>query len=339
MEKNVVVLGGAGFIGSHLCDRLLQEDGVNVICIDNLITGTVDNIRHLLKYENFKFLRFSINESIDLSQFPELVDLNLEGVGIQEIYNLACPHNPKDFENLREETALSNSLGVINSLKLAVEYKSKYFLASSSVIYGGVEDDAVMFSENDLGSVDTMSPRSAYVEGKRFAESLTATYAAVHNLEIHIGRIFKTYGPRMVVGVGHMVADFIMNALEHKDVLVYGRREMVSSFCYVDDLVEGILKVMQTSNYQLPVNLGSSEAYRIVDIVNQILYLTESRAKVKFEPPLPFMKLSGIPDLGVAKDKIGWFPIISVNEGLVKTIEYTMSKMGMVKFDMNKEKK
>ena len=260
-------------------------------------------------------------------------------MGIQEIYNLACPHNPKEFESLREETALTNSLGVINSLKLAVEYKAKYFLASSSVIYGGVEEDAIMFSENDLGAVDTMNPRAAYIEGKRFAESLVSTYAAVHGLEVHIGRIFNTYGPRMLVGAGHLLSDFIMNALKHQVLLVYGRREMASSFCYVDDLIEGITKTMQKTNYQLPVNLGSSEAYRVIDVANQIIYLTESRSKVKFEPPLPFMKSSGIPDIGVAKDKIGWFPIVSLNEGLVKTIEYTMSKMGIVNFEINKEKK
>lgn len=332
MKKNVIVLGGAGFLGSHLCDRLLNEADTNVICIDNLSTGSVDNIRHILKYENFKFLRLNINDGINLGEFPELEGLNLAGVGIQEVYNLACPNNPKEFETLRELIVLTNSLGVINSLNIAKEYKAKYFLASASVVYGGVEDTAVMFSENDLGSVDTISTRSAYDEGKRFAETLVSTFGSIHGFEIHIGRIFRTYGPRMSVGVGHMVPDFIMNALRHEDLVIYGKREAASSFAYVDDVVEGILKVMRKADYQLPVNIGSPEAYRMIDVVNQIIYLTESKGKVKFELPLPFMRPDSIPDIRVAKEKIGWFPITSINEGLVKTIESTMSKLGIIKF-------
>lgn len=291
----------------------------------------------MLKYENFTFLRLNINDGIDLKAAPELENFNLAGVGIQEIYNLACPNSPKDFEALRELIVLTNSLGVINSLKLAEEYKAKYFLASASVVYGGVEDSAVMFSENDLGCVDTMSTRAAYDEGKRFAETLVSTYGAIHGLEIHIGRIFRTYGPRMAVEVGHMIPDFITNALRHQDLVIYGKREMASSFAYVDDVVEGILKVMRKADYQLPVNIGSPEAYRMIDVVNQIIYLTESKGKVKFEPPLPFMRPDSIPDLRVAKEKIGWFPITSINEGLVKTIESTMSKLGIIKFGAKKE--
>ncbi len=332
MKKNVMVLGGAGFLGSHLCDRLLRDEETSVICIDNLSTGTVDNIRHLLKYSQFKFLRLNINDNFDLKQFPELKELNIDGRGIQEIYNLACPNSPKKFETQRELIALTNSIGVINTLKLAEKYKSKYFLASSSVVYGGVEDKAVIFSENDLGAVDTMGTRAAYDEGKRFAETLVSTYGDMHDLEIHIGRIFRTYGPRMSVGVGHLVPDFIMNALNHKDLVIYGSRGKASSFAYVDDVIEGILKTMHKANYQLPVNIGSPEAYRVVDVVNQIIYLTESKAKVKFEPPQPFMSADLIPDIRLAKEKIGWFPITNLNEGLVKTIESTMSKLGIIKF-------
>lgn len=332
MAKNVIVFGGAGFIGSHLCQTLVKQ-GHNVICVDNLVTGSVDNIRPFLQYENFKYLRLDINDDFDLNDFPELGNFNLEGSGVQEIYNLACPNVPKNFEKLKEMTFLSNSVGVINTLKIAAKYKSKYFFASSSVVYGGTEDQAVVVSENDLGAVDTMSPRAAYEEGKRFAESLVVNYGSLYGFEVHIGRIFRTFGPRMVVGLGHLIPDVIQNALNHRDVILYGSRDHVSSFVYIDDMISGIMKVMEKSDYQLPVNLGSAEAYRLVDIVNQILFLTESNSKVRVEPPLPFMKQQPVPDLSVAKTKIGWFPIVSINDGLLKTIEDTMSKLGLVKFE------
>jgi len=332
MAKNVIIFGGAGFIGSHLCQTLLKQ-GNNVICVDNLVTGSVDNIRPLLQYENFKYLRLDINDEFNLNEFPELGGFNLEGSGIQEIYNLACPNVPKDFEKLKEMTLLSNSIGVINTLEIAAKYKSKYFFASSSVVYGGTEDQAILVSENDFGAVDTMSPRAAYEEGKRFAESLVVNYGGLYGFEVHIGRIFRTFGPRMGVGFGHLIPDVIQSALNHKEVVLYGGRDSVSSFVYIDDMISGILKVMDKSDYQLPVNLGSPDAYRLVDVVNLILSLTESNSKLKVEPPLPFMKQQPVPDLSLVKSKIGWFPIVSINDGLRKTIEDTMSKMGLVKFE------
>jgi UDP-glucuronate decarboxylase len=301
--------------------------------VDNLVTGSVENIRPLLQYENFKYLRLDINDEFDLKDFPELTNFNLEGSGVQEVFNLACPNVPKDFEKLKEMTLLSNSIGVINTLEIASKYKAKYFFASSSVVYGGNEDQALLVSENDFGAVDTMSPRAAYEEGKRFAESLVVNYGSIYGFEVHIGRIFRTFGPRMGVGFGHLIPDVIQSALNHTEVVLYGSREHVSSFVYIDDMISGILKVMEKSDYQLPVNLGSSDAYRLVDVVNQILFLTESKSKVRMEPPLPFMRQQPIPDLSLVKSKIGWFPIVSINDGLRKTIEDTMSKLGLVKFE------
>ncbi len=332
MATTSVVFGGAGFIGSHLCQALLKR-GDNVICADNLVTGTVDNIRPFLQYENFKYLRLDINDAFDLEDFPELSGFNLEGNGVQEIYNLACPNVPKDFEKLKEMTLLSNSLGVINTLEIAAKYKAKYFFASSSVVYGGTEDQAILVSENDFGAVDTMSPRAAYEEGKRFAESLVVNYGGLYGFEVHIGRIFRTFGPRMGVGFGHLIPDVIQNAINHKDVVLYGSRESVSSFIYIDDIISGIISTMNKADYQLPVNLGSPNAYRLVDVINLILSLTDSHSKLKVEPPLPFMKQQPVPDLSLVRSKIGWFPVIDFRVGLMKTIEDTRSKMGLIKFE------
>lgn len=328
-RDNVLVVGGAGFIGSHLCDQLIKD--YNVICIDNFVTSAQSNISHLLRNPNFVFIRHDINQKIDLEQVPELERFSINVAGIQHIYNLACPTSPKNFEQHRVDTVITNSLGVKNTLDLALKYKAKYLLASSSVVYGGAEEGGYIFKENAIGCVDHTGPRACYDEGKRFAETMTTTYRDFHSLDTKIARIFRTYGPRMPLNDGQMIPDFIMNALDKKPLTIYGDEQFSSSFCYVSDIVGGMIKLIQ-SNVTEPVNLGSPDNYIIKEVAEYIVSLVESSSLINHEPPLSFMRPLGLPDISLAKESIGWFPIVTMADGLKRTVEYTLAHKDLVQF-------
>ncbi|MBI3290977.1 NAD-dependent epimerase/dehydratase family protein [Candidatus Falkowbacteria bacterium] len=326
-KKNILVTGGAGFIGSHLCDELVKKN--KVICIDNFISGDEKNIDHLLANSDFQFIKHDINEAIDLEDLPELVKFKVKFQGIQEIYHLATPTSPKDFEKTRVETALTNSVGTKNILDSAVKYKAKFLLTSSSVVYGPRDSARPYVKEDYIGLVDQLSPRASYDEGKRFAETLTRTYGEVYDLDTKVVRIFRTYGPRMQLGTGQMLPDFVHNALDDKDLIVYGDENFSTSLCHVSDIVQGLIKVME-SGENGPVNLGSDLEYKIVDVAKKIIKLTGSKSKIVFKKPLVFMTPLSLPDISLIKNSLGWFPVVLLDEGISGAIDYFRAHKSIV---------
>lgn len=319
--KNVLVTGGAGFIGSHLCERLLSEHA-RVICVDNFATSHEQNINNLLQNPNFQFLRLDVNEPFDLDSFAELGSFKLKFQGVQEIYHLACPTTVKKFDQYKMQTLFTNSVGTRHVLDLAVKYRARALLASSSVVYGGRNDSRLMFHEEMEGVFDHLSPRGCYDEGKRFAETMFATYAQVHGIETKIARIFRTYGPRMPLFDGHLIPDFVLNAIDNKDLVIYGDETFKTSLCYVTDVVDGLVRLMAAPADVEVVNLGSDVDVRIVDVAKRIIEMTDSQAEIKFEPTLQFLTQLGLPSIARAKELLGWLPLVRLEDGLEKTIEY-----------------
>lgn len=324
-KKNVIVAGGAGFIGSHICETLAKDAGANVICIDNLVSGTVMNIERLLQLPDFKFIRHDITKSIDLAQFPELAQFEIEFAGIQEIYNCATPTSYKDPKRFAMETALVHSCGVKHLLDLAKQYNARMVHLSSSAIYGDPPPEDGHFKEDYWGFIDPVGPRAAYNEGKRFSEALCTVYRDSAGVDVSIARIFSTYGPRMIMAEGRHVPDFIAAAIDGNDIIIYGEKDTASTFCYVRDTVEGIMKLMESSSEQGPVNIGSDEEFKLSNIAEQVIRLVGSKSKINFEGALPDMHDQGIPDITKAKDALGWFPVIKMEQGLKETIEYMRS--------------
>lgn len=329
-KKNVLVTGGAGFIGSHLCERLLQD--ARVICLDNFTTSDVENINHLLKHPDFEFIRHDLNTPFDPEQFPELARFKVKFQGIQEIYHLACPTSPKKFDQYRMQTLYANSLGIKHALDVAVRYRSKVVFGSSSVIYGPRPADGHVFLETELGTADLLSPRACYDEGKRFAESCCVTYRNVHGIDVRIARIFRTYGPRMPLYDGQMISDFITDALDGKDLELYGDETFKTSLVYVNDVVDGMVKLMMASPDVQVVNIGSDVDVPLIDVAQRIIEMTGSVSKITFKPPLLFMSQLGLPSMTKSKDMLGWIPLVTLDDGLKRTIEYTMSHKSLLSF-------
>lgn len=327
-KKNVLVTGGAGFIGSHLCERLLRD--ARVICMDNLSNSSIQNIDHLLQYPDFEFIKFDVNSPIVLDEFPELDKFKIKFQGVQEIYHLACPTSPKDFENLRVESLKSNSMGLLSTLELAVRHRAKYVFSSSSVVYGPPTADRYFFSEKDEGIVDHLSVRACYDEGKRFAETSVETYRQVYGIDAKIARVFPTYGPRMPLHEGLLIPDFILNAVVGKDLVIYGNDDLDQSLCYISDMVDGLTRLMRAGPDLSLVNLGTDQINKMSDIAEKIISMTNSDSKISFEEPLVFLSKKGIPDLRIAKENLGWLPIVSLDEGLQKTIDFTIANKEML---------
>lgn len=326
-RKNVLVLGGAGFIGSHLCDRLVQNN--RVICVDNFISGHRENIEHLLQDENFIFINEDINALVDLDKYKELDRFQVKVQGVQEIYNLACPTAPKDFTENTIMTAWTNSIGTIRALDLAVRYKAKFLHFSSSVVYGPRNDAEPIQKENKFYPSSPLTPRACYDEGKRFAETLVYTYRQYYNIDAKILRIFTTYGPRMPLFVGHMVPDFIVAALDNKPLMVYGDANFTTTLCYISDVIDASLKMM-LSKESGPFNIGSPEEYKISDIAQSIIKQMGSKSEIQYADPLLFMSRLSLPDISLAKDKLQWFPITTLQHGLEETILYGKAHRVMI---------
>ncbi len=329
-KRTVVVTGGAGFIGSHLCERLLS-DGHQVICIDNFITSEVSNIESMLKNPDFEFIKLDINEPFDLEAFPELARFKINVKGVQEIYHLACPTSAKKFDNLRIQTYLANSVGMRNTLDAAVKYKARFLHASTSVVYGPRREDGARFKETDLGLTNQASPRACYDEGKKFAEAACFTYASVYGLDIRVARLFRTYGPRQRLNDGEMVPDFIIDALEGRDLVVYGDEDFSTSLLYVTDAVDGMVRLMRASKNPGPVNFGGDEDIHLADVGRKVIAMTQSKSKLVFEAPLLFMTRQGLPDLRKSSDELGWIPLVRLEDGLKRSVEYTLVTKGLAR--------
>ena len=302
----ILITGGAGFIGSHLCERLLN-DGNDVLCVDNYFTGTKSNIAHLLDNHQFELMRHDVT-------FPLYVE-------VDQIYNMACPASPIHYQYDPVQTTKTSVHGAINMLGLAKRVNARIFQASTSEVYGDPTQHPQ--TESYWGNVNTIGPRICYDEGKRCAETLFFDYFRQHNLDIKVGRIFNTYGPRMRPDDGRVVSNFIVQALTGKDVTVYGKGDQTRSFCYVDELVEGILRLMTTEKGVTgPMNLGNPIEYTILEIAEIVIDQIGSKSKIIFEPLPEDDPKQRQPDISFAKSELNWEANTQLKEGLKKTIQY-----------------
>tara|TARA_B100001179_G_scaffold116913_1_gene83420 strand:+ start:187 stop:1134 length:948 start_codon:yes stop_codon:yes gene_type:complete len=302
----ILITGGAGFIGSHLCERLLN-DGNDVLCVDNYFTGIKSNIAHLLDSHQFELMRHDVT-------FPLYVE-------VDQIYNMACPASPIHYQYDPVQTTKTSVHGAINMLGLAKRVNARIFQASTSEVYGNPTQHPQ--TESYWGNVNTIGPRSCYDEGKRCAETLFFDYFRQHNLDIKVGRIFNTYGPRMRPDDGRVISNFIVQALTEKDITVYGKGDQTRSFCYVDDLVEGILRLMKTEKGVTgPMNLGNPIEYTILEIAEIIIDQIGSKSKIIFEPLPEDDPKQRQPDISFAKSELNWEANTQLKEGLKKTIQY-----------------
>jgi UDP-glucuronate decarboxylase len=329
-KNNVLVTGGAGFIGSHLCDELIKDN--KVICLDNLSTGDERNIDHLLSDPDFEFVRHDITEPIDLEKDPGLQKFKIQFQGVQQVYHLACPMSPKNFEKNRIDNLLANSYGVKNALSIARKYSAKFLHFSSAAVYGPRREENEKIREDDIGEVDFLSRRSSYDEGKRFAETMVANYSDHYNLDAKIARLFRIYGPRMKLNDEQMLPDFINNALEGKDLYIYGNKDFSSSFCYVSDVVDFCIKIMETEK-QGPYNIGSDVDVNVSDVAKKIIKKLDSDSKVKYTDERIFMSQLPLPDISKAVNELGWMPIMTLDKGLERTIDDLKANKGVKRFE------
>ncbi len=305
-RKRVLVTGGAGFLGSHLCERLLAE-GCDVICLDNFFTGTRDNVIHLMDDHHFELLRHDV-----------VLPLFIE---VDEIYNLACPASPIHYQYNPIKTTKTSVMGAINMLGLAKRTRARILQASTSEVYG---DPAVHPQpESYRGNVNPIGPRACYDEGKRCAETLFFDYHREHGLPVKVVRIFNTYGPRMHPEDGRVVSNFIVQALKGEDITLYGDGSQTRSFCYVDEMVDGFMRMMASpADFTGPVNLGNPAEFTIRELAEKVLEFTGSRSRLVTRPLPADDPRQRRPDIGLAREKLGWEPKVTLEEGLKKTIEY-----------------
>jgi len=318
-QKKILVTGGAGFLGSHLCKKLLDQNH-QVICIDNLYTGRLENIQDLLEHKNFSLINHDIIKPLDPSIHFASQNTQDEW-GINQIYNLACPASPPHYQKDPIFTTKTSVLGALNMLELARKNNARILQASTSEVYGDPEQHPQ--TESYRGSVNPIGPRACYDEGKRCAESLFFDYHRMYNLEIKVVRIFNTYGPNMDPKDGRVVSNFIMQALHNKPITMYGDGTQTRSFCYVDDLVDGMIKMMKSDTSIIgPVNIGNPIEFDLNTLVEIIKTLTETASPVTYQPLPTDDPTQRKPDISKAKDLLNWEPKIQLEEGLVKTIEY-----------------
>ncbi len=303
-KRTVVITGGAGFIGSHLCDKLIENE-FSVICLDNLITGKIDNIGHLLRNKNFKFIKHNVTKYIDIKE------------KVYYVLHFASPASPKDYLEFPIPTLKVGSLGTHNALGLAKGKKAKFLLASTSEVYG----DPLVHPqpESYWGHVNPVGVRGCYDESKRFAEAITMAYHRVHKIDTKIVRIFNTYGPRIRINDGRVIPNFIYQALKNKPITVYGRGRQTRSFCYISDLIGGIYKLMFT-RFNNPINLGNPNEFTILELARLVTELTGTKARIVFRPLPEDDPRQRQPDIACAKKILKWQPRIGLREGLKKTI-------------------
>jgi UDP-glucuronate decarboxylase len=307
-----LVTGGAGFLGSHLCDALLTT-GADVVCVDNFFSGNKDNIRHLFTHPYFELTRHDIIH-------PLFVE-------VDKIYHLACPASPIHYQFNPIKTVKTNVMGTINMLGLAKRIKARILLASSSEVYG--DSQVHPQPESYRGNVNPIGLRSCYDEGKRVAETLMMDYHRQNQVDIKIARIFNTYGPRMAINDGRVISNFIVQALRGESLTVYGDGSQTRSFCYVSDLVGALMAMMDADGFLGPVNLGNPAEFAIIELAERIIKLTKSASKIIHKPLPSDDPVRRCPDISLAREKLDWIPKIELEEGLLKTIDYFKEKLGL----------
>ncbi len=308
--KRILVTGGAGFLGSHLCEKLAGQ-GHDVICLDNYFTGRKKNVEHLFDRHNFELMRHDIT-------FPVYVE-------VDQIYNLACPASPVHYQYNAVKTIKTSVMGAINVLGLAKRVRARVLQASTSEVYGDPHEHPQ--KESYWGNVNPIGVRSCYDEGKRVAETLFFDYHRMNKVDIRVMRIFNTYGPRMHPNDGRVVSNFIVQALKGSDITIYGDGSQTRSFCYVDDLIDGMIRLMNADDLIGPVNIGNPGEFTIKQLAEEVISLTGSKSKIIYQP-LPFDDpKQRQPDITLAKERLGWEPKVGLKEGLVKTIEYFMGDL------------
>ncbi|MGD1152035.1 MAG: UDP-glucuronic acid decarboxylase family protein [Syntrophales bacterium] len=304
--KRILITGGAGFLGSHLCDKLVEQ-GNDVLCLDNFFTGSKDNIIHLLANPRFELIRHDIINPIFLE--------------MDQIYNLACPASPVHYQYNPIKTIKTNVMGTINTLGMAKRLNAKILQASTSEVYG--DPDVHPQKEGYWGRVNPIGPRSCYDEGKRAAECLMMDYHRQNNVKVKIARIFNTYGPRMALNDGRVVSNFVVQALKGEDITVYGDGSQTRSFCYVDDMVDGLIMMMESDDSFLgPVNLGNPHEFRIMDLAKTVISMTGNRSKIVHRPLPQDDPMQRNPDISLATKTLGWQPKVNLEKGLERTIAY-----------------
>ncbi len=307
----ILITGGAGFLGSHLADRLL-EDGHEIICMDNLFTGSKRNISHLMQNPNFEFMRHDVTDPFKLE--------------VDQIYNLACPASPVHYQYNAIKTIKTSVMGAINCLGLAKRVRARVFQASTSEVYGDPEVHPQ--PESYWGSVNPIGIRSCYDEGKRCAETLFYDYHRQNGVDIRIVRIFNTYGPRMSPEDGRVVSNFIMQALKGEGITIYGDGSQTRSFCYYSDLIDGFVRLMEQDELVGPVNIGNPGEFTMLELAEKVIQLTGSKSKIVHEALPADDPKQRQPNIELAKAKLGWEPKVSLDDGLVETIEYFRSHLG-----------
>ena len=308
-SKTILIAGGCGFIGSNMCTRLFNE-GNKIICLDNLFTGKMENIKNLIEETNFKFINHDIIEPIRIEE------------NIDEIYHFACPASPPKYQLDPIYTLKVNFIGTMNLLELAKDKKSKILLSSTSEIYG--EPEISPQNEQYRGNVNTIGIRSCYDEGKRISETLMMDYHKKHNIDTRIVRIFNTYGPNMDKYDGRVVTNFIRQMLNNEDITIYGDGNQTRSFCYIDDQIDGLIKLMK-SNYIYPVNIGNPQELKVKNLIDILLNLIDSKSKIVYLPLPKDDPTNRKPDISLAKKLLNWEPIVDLKTGLKKTINYFTS--------------
>ena len=311
-HTRTLITGGAGFLGSHLCDRLIQ-DGHDLICLDNFFTGSKDNVSHLLGHPRFELMRHDVT-------FPLYVE-------VDQIYNLACPASPVHYQHDPVQTTKTSVHGAINMLGLAKRTKARILQASTSEVYG--DPDVHPQPESYWGRVNPIGPRSCYDEGKRCAETLFFDYHRQHALEIKVVRIFNTYGPRMHPNDGRVVSNFIVQALKGEDITIYGNGQQTRSFCYVDDLIEGFVRMMHSpADFVGPVNMGNPGEFTMLELAEKVLKMVGGKSKLSFCPLPTDDPKQRQPDIALATSKLGWEPKVALDDGLMETVGYFRKLLG-----------
>ena len=315
-RKTILVTGGAGFLGSHLCERLLEQ-GHEVLCLDNFFTGSKDNIAHLLGHPRFELIRHDIVQ-------PVFVE-------VDQIYNFACPASPVHYQYNPVKTVKTNVMGTIHMLGLAKRVRARMLQASTSEVYGDPEEHPQR--ETYWGKVNPIGPRSCYDEGKRVSETLVMDYHRQNGVDVRIVRIFNTYGPRMAIDDGRVVSNFIVQALRGEPLTVYGDGSQTRSFCYVSDLIDGCIRMMNAEGLTGPVNLGNPSEFTIRQLAEKVIAMTGSKSEIVQRPLPKDDPVQRQPEISLAREKLGWEPKVSLEEGLARTIEYFRERLSVLDRD------